>query len=171
MGTLTDRATAAPHFSAHVYSGQTAGWIRIPLGTQVGLGPGNIVLDVYWAPPQAERGTSALPSLCGPCLFEHSAGWIRIPLGTWVDDPEPQKAAQHSPKFSANVCCGQTAGWIKMPLGRNLEGRPQPRLHCVRWGPNSPQPRPHIGLTTRAHSGCSRSLQEVRMHIETWCHF
>jgi len=27
-----------PHFSAHVYYGQTAGWIRIPLGTEVRAG-------------------------------------------------------------------------------------------------------------------------------------
>jgi len=34
-----------PKFSAHVYCGQTAGWIKLPLGTEVGLGPGDIVLD------------------------------------------------------------------------------------------------------------------------------
>jgi len=28
-----------------MYSGQTVGWIKIPLGTEVGLGPGDIVLD------------------------------------------------------------------------------------------------------------------------------
>jgi len=40
------RGTAAPsHFVAHVYCGQTAGWIRIPLGTVVGLGPGHTVFD------------------------------------------------------------------------------------------------------------------------------
>ena len=33
------------HFSAHIYYGQTAGWIRIPLDTEVFLGPGDIVLD------------------------------------------------------------------------------------------------------------------------------
>jgi len=27
-----------PHFSAHVYYSQTAGWIRIPLGTEVRAG-------------------------------------------------------------------------------------------------------------------------------------
>ena len=27
-----------PQFSAHVYCGQTAGWIKMPLGTEVGLG-------------------------------------------------------------------------------------------------------------------------------------
>ena len=33
------------HFWAHVYYGQTAGWIKMPLGTKVGLGPCHIVLD------------------------------------------------------------------------------------------------------------------------------
>jgi len=28
-----------------VYCGQTVGWIKMPLGTEVGLGPGDIVLD------------------------------------------------------------------------------------------------------------------------------
>ena len=35
----------APQLSARDYCGQTAGWIKVPLGTEVGLGPGNIVLD------------------------------------------------------------------------------------------------------------------------------
>jgi len=34
-----------PRFLAHVCCGQTAGWIQMPLGTQVGLCPGDIVLD------------------------------------------------------------------------------------------------------------------------------
>jgi len=36
--------SAPVHFSAHVYCGQTAGWIKMPLGTKVGLGPGHVVL-------------------------------------------------------------------------------------------------------------------------------
>jgi len=39
----------------HVYCGQTAGCIRIPLGTEVGLGQGNIVLDGDPAPPKRGR--------------------------------------------------------------------------------------------------------------------
>jgi len=39
------RGTAAPQVLAHVCSGQTAGWIKMPLGTEVDLGPGQIVLD------------------------------------------------------------------------------------------------------------------------------
>jgi len=42
-----------------VYYGQTAECIKMPLGTDVGLGPGDIVLDVDPAPP-TERGTAAL---------------------------------------------------------------------------------------------------------------
>jgi len=38
-------AELPPQFSAHVYCGQTAGWIKMALGVQVGLGPGHIVLD------------------------------------------------------------------------------------------------------------------------------
>jgi len=34
-----------PQISAHVSCGQTARCIRIPLGTEMGLGPANIVLD------------------------------------------------------------------------------------------------------------------------------
>ena len=35
----------SPPILAHVCCGQTAGWIKMPLGTEVGLCPGNIVLD------------------------------------------------------------------------------------------------------------------------------
>ena len=31
--------TAPSHFSAHICCGQRAGWIKMPLGTMVGLGP------------------------------------------------------------------------------------------------------------------------------------
>jgi len=33
----------SPQFSAHVCCGQTAGWMKIPYGMEVGLGPGDIV--------------------------------------------------------------------------------------------------------------------------------
>ena len=49
--------TALPQFSARVCCGQTAGWINMPLGTEVGLGQGYIVLHRDQAPPP-KRGTS-----------------------------------------------------------------------------------------------------------------
>jgi len=44
-------------FLAHVYCGQTAGWIKTPLGTKVDLGPGHIVLE--GVPALCETGTAA----------------------------------------------------------------------------------------------------------------
>ena len=43
--------TAPPQFLAHVYCGQTAGWMKTPLGTEVDLGLGHIVLDGTQLPP------------------------------------------------------------------------------------------------------------------------
>ena len=39
----TPKRDQSPQFVAHVCCGQTAGWIKMPLGTKVGLGPGHIV--------------------------------------------------------------------------------------------------------------------------------
>jgi len=50
-----------------VYCGQTIGWIKMPLGMEVGLGSGDIVLDGPSSP--MERGTAAPPPLLGPCLL------------------------------------------------------------------------------------------------------
>jgi len=50
---------------AHVYYNQTAGCIRIPLHTVVGLGPGDIVLDGAQL-PRPKRGT---PPIFGLCLL------------------------------------------------------------------------------------------------------
>jgi len=55
---LSPRKTgkAPPNFWP-VYCGQMAGWIKMPLGTEVNLGPGDVVLDgVAAAPPK--RGTA-----------------------------------------------------------------------------------------------------------------
>ena len=54
-----------------VYCGQTVGWIKIPLGMEVGLGPGDIVLD--WDPVPLKRGTA--PPILGPYLLWPN-GWM-----------------------------------------------------------------------------------------------
>jgi len=51
------RALQPHHFSARIYCGQTAGWIKMPLGTEIGLSPGHIVLDGDPAPHG--KGTAA----------------------------------------------------------------------------------------------------------------
>jgi len=45
VASLKFLAIEKTHFLAHVYYGQRAGWIMIPLGMEVGLGPGDIVSD------------------------------------------------------------------------------------------------------------------------------
>ena len=48
---LPKRGRSPSHqFSAHIYCGQTAGWIKMPLGVEVGLSPGHFVLDGDPAP-------------------------------------------------------------------------------------------------------------------------
>jgi len=48
---LPQRRTA-PQFAAHVCCGQMAAWIKMLLGMELGLGPGDFVLDGDPSPPQ-----------------------------------------------------------------------------------------------------------------------
>jgi len=47
--------THPTQFLAHVYCGQAAGWMKMPLGTEVDLGPGDIVLDGVPAPAKVAQ--------------------------------------------------------------------------------------------------------------------
>jgi len=115
-----------PKKLAHVCCGQTAGWIKMPLGMEVGLGPGHIALDGHPAPPQGAQPPMAQPPIFGPCLLWPN-GWMDQDATWYGGGPRPRPYCVrwgpsstpkgHSPQFSAHVCCGQTAGWIKMPLG------------------------------------------------------
>jgi len=62
------RGTAASQFSAHVCCGQTAGWTKMQLGMEVGLGPGDIVLDGDPTPSLSRKETQH-PPLFGLCLL------------------------------------------------------------------------------------------------------
>jgi len=53
---LPQKGRSPTQFSAHVYYGQTAAWIKMPLGTEVGLGLRDIVFDVDPATPR-KKGT------------------------------------------------------------------------------------------------------------------
>jgi len=53
---LSDRCSVSPVLSMTlVYCGQTAGWNKMKLGTEVGLVPGHIVLDGDTAPPKGAQ--------------------------------------------------------------------------------------------------------------------
>ena len=52
-----------------VYCGQTVGWIKMPLGTEVGLGPGHIVLHWDQLTP-TKRGTAPPPTFRPTLLWQ-----------------------------------------------------------------------------------------------------
>jgi len=64
-----------------VYCGQTAGWIKLPLGTEIGLGPGNIVVDGNLDPPKR----CMAPQFSAHVYCGQMAVWMKMPLGTEVD--------------------------------------------------------------------------------------
>jgi len=102
-----------------------AAWIRMPLGMEVGLGPGDIVLDGELGTqlPHGKRHSSR--PFFGPCLL-----WPN----DWMD---------------------QDTTWYG--------GRPQPGLHCVKWGSNSPpHEKGHSSPHVSAH--CSGTVLLVSGH-------
>ena len=109
------KGTAPTQFLANVYCGQMAGWMKMPLGTEVNLGPGDVVLDGVAAPPPLK---GAQPQFSAHVYCGQTAEWMKTPLGTEVDlgprhivldgDPSPtaKGAQQPCPLFSAPVYCG-----------------------------------------------------------------
>ena len=53
-----------------------AGWMKTPLGTEVDLGPGHIILDGVPAPAKGAQQ----PPLFGPCLL-----WPRSPISATAE--------------------------------------------------------------------------------------
>jgi len=70
---LPQKGRSPTQFSAHVYCGQTAAWIKMALGTEAGFGLRDIVFDADPATPRKE-GTSAPPNF-GLCLLWPN-GWM-----------------------------------------------------------------------------------------------
>jgi len=68
---LWDRCLSVCLSMTLVYCGQTVGWIKMKVGTEVGLGPGHIVLDGDAATPPK----GAQPPNFGPCLL-WPTGWV-----------------------------------------------------------------------------------------------
>jgi len=126
-------AEPPPQFSAHFYCGQTAGWIKMALGTEVGLGPRHIVLDRDPVPIPKMGGKAAPPKFRPIFIVAKRMDaprchlvWVYIRpqprrlCVRWGPSPPRKKIKGAEPQFSAHVYCGQTAAWIKMPLGTEV---------------------------------------------------
>ena len=121
----------SPQFSAHVYCGQTAEWIKMALGMDVGLGPGHIVLDEDPAPlPKRGQSPNFGPFLLWPngCMYHDS---------TWYGG-RPQRR-QHCVRWDR---CGQTARRTKKPLDMQVGFAPGDFVFNADPAP-SPQKKGH----------------------------
>jgi len=115
----------------------------MPLGTEIGLGPGDIVLRGDPVPPKQGTAPISVHVYCGK-----TARWTKIPLGMEVGlgpgdlvldgDPAPpaKKMAQPQPIFGP--CLLWPNGWMDEDA-TSYGSRPRPRPHCVRRRPSSPQ--------------------------------
>ena len=87
-----------------VYCGQRVGWIRLPLGMEVGLGSGQ---SVRWGPRSLPKGAQQPPQLLVDVYCGQTARWIKMPIGTEVclspshivldGDPAPPRKGHSSP--------------------------------------------------------------------------
>jgi len=73
----TDGTPTTTEFLAHVYCGQMAGWTKMPLGTEVDLGPGHIVLDESQL---CTKRAQQPPHLFGLCLL-----WPQSPISVTAE--------------------------------------------------------------------------------------
>ena len=139
------KGSKAPKFSAHVYCGQTAGWIKMPLGMAVGFGPGHIVLDGDPALPSPKRGTappnfrpmSIVPKRLDGSTFPWYGGRPRPRphCARWKPAPLPRKGGT-APHFRRmlwpNGWMDQDVTWYK--------DRPRPRATLRYMGNQLPLP-------------------------------
>ena len=121
-----------------VYCRQTAGWIKMPLGMEVGLGPGDIVLDGD-AAPSLLKGHSRQFSASVHC--GQTAGWTKMPLGmeialgpgNFVFDRDPvtsrKKGTTTAPNFG--LCLLWPNGWMHQDATW-YGGKRRLRRRCVR---------------------------------------
>jgi len=132
-------------FSVHVCCGQMAGWIKMPLVTKVGLGPGYIVL--HGDPASLRKWLGA--SVFGPCLLWPIGRPSQLLLSTcWATFCKTVRPNLSDRCLSVlSVCLSVMSvcnvgvlwpnGWMDQEETWHA-GRPRPWPHCVRWVPSSP---------------------------------
>jgi len=105
-----------------------AGWINMPLGMEVGLGPGDFVLDGDPALPPQKGSRAPIFRLCLLCpnggMYQDATWYGGGPQPKrhcvkWGPTSPSQKGEQ-SPQFSTHIYCGQTVVWIKMKLSMEV---------------------------------------------------
>ena len=112
------RGRSLPNFRPNFYCGQTAAWIKMPLGSEVGLGSGDFVLDGH--PVTSRKKAHPSHPIFGPCLLWPNA---------WMDED----AAWYGSRPRLRPHC--TRGG---PSSRERSTAPPPLFGpCLLW-PRSP---------------------------------
>ena len=124
-------------FSAHFYCGQTTGCIKMPLGTDVGLNPGDFVTNGDPGPPPQKGGGS--PQFSAHFYCGETAGWIKMALGMEVG-LSPRDVVLDGDPASPPPIFVQCRLWPNEWMDEDATcygSRPRPRPHCIRRGPSS----------------------------------
>ena len=72
----------SPQFLAHICCDQMAGWIKMLLGMEVHLSPGDFVLDGDLARPSQKGGRA--PQFSAHVYWGEMVGWMKMALGMKV---------------------------------------------------------------------------------------
>ena len=147
-----------------------AGWIKMPLGREVGLSPNDIVLDGDPA-PLSERGQS--PQFSARIYCGQTAGWIKMPLGRQVghsqsdivlagDPAPPPPKGSRAPNF--RPCLFWPDCWVDQDATWH-GGRSRPRPQCARWRPSSPSRKGSQPPNFRPISVVAKWLDGSRYHL------
>jgi len=165
---LPNKGSDPPKFSAYVYCGQTAGWIKNQDATWHEGRPQPRRLYVRWNPaPLAVEGVEPRPQFSAHFYCGQTAAWIRMPLGTEVGlvlrdivfdvDPAAPEKRHTRPHPIFGPCLLWPNGWMDKDAAW-YGSRPRPRPHCTRRGSSScergtaaPSFRPMSIVTTVAH--------------------
>jgi len=160
------------------YCGQTVGWIKIKLGTDVGLGPGHIVLDGDPAPPPKKKGSQPTSQFSAYVHCGQTAGWIKMPLdmevglspvdfvsdGDIATPPPSKKRGDTGPTPISGTCLLWPNGWMDQDATW-CRGRPRPGPHCARWGASSRLPKRGHTCQFSAHVYCGQTAGWIRMSL------
>jgi len=140
------RGRAVPPITAHICCGEIASWIKIPLGTQVGLGPGDIVLVGNSSPPTAKR---TQPLIFGPYLLWPN-GCMYQDITWYGGRPQPRRHCVRWEPSSPPLKGQSLPNFRPMSVvAKRLDGLrcrlvwPRPRRLCVRWGSSCAQKKGH----------------------------
>jgi len=149
--------------------GQMAAWIKVPLGMDVGLSPGHIVL-MRTQLPLTKWYTTPTPRFRPVSVVAKRLDGSRCYLiGRWTSAQATlcYMGTQLSPKGAQppifRSCLLWPNGWMDEDTIW-YAGRPWPRRHCVKWGFSSPR-KGHSTPTFRPISIVAKWLDESRCHL------